>query len=264
LVAESHQFAKFYSDQLEAHHEQALTSLQTNYEAQVDSYNTLSGRMSELQDTAYKTKSAANASFNTIISIEQQLVNLSDQADHIAQGFAFFSAIPLLLSSLFRSAVATVGIVFLFSVLCKINKQFATYAAGACSSAYLFHLCGLYQWLGNLSTQAATNQEHSWVSIVTNLSSSQKAASLVMILWLGAYPVGYINVYLGTVIGAGISKIFGSYWLRQYHNEGGFGLLPSIEIPTATSSDKADGFDNGFLNMHPLAYYQRSSTPVEA
>jgi hypothetical protein len=262
LMAESSQFAKFYNDQLEAHHEQALTSLQVNHEAQIDSYNILSSRMSELHDTADKTKSVANASFNTILSIEQQLVNLSDQADHIAQGFAFFGALPQLLSSLFRGVIATVGTIFLFTVLCKINTKIATYTAGACSSAYLFHLCGLYQWLGNLPNQAATIHQHTWTSVATNLSSTQKAAGLIMILWLGAYPVGCINVYLGSVIVSALSRLLGSYWLRQYSNDGGFGLLPSIEIPDATVSRKTGHLDHGFVEMHPPAYAQCSSSPI--
>ena len=263
LMAESLQFAKFFSTQLQAHHEQALTSLQINHEAQMDSYNTLSSRMGNIHDTADRTNLVANSSFNTIVSIEQRLVNLSDQADHIAQGFAFFSALPHLLSTLIRGAVATAGILFLFSVLCKVNKRLATYAAGACSSAYFFHLCGLYQWLGDLPTHAAKVQDHTWASIATNMSSAQKAAGLITILWLGAYPVGCINVYLGSIIRDAISRLLGSYWLRQYSNDGGIGLLPSIEIPAAISSRKPVSYNEGFVDMHSLAYPQNATTPIE-
>jgi hypothetical protein len=258
LMAESSQFAKFFGAQLEAHHERALTSLQINHEAQIDSYNVLSGRMGDLHDTAAKTNIAANSSFNKIVGIEQRLMNLSDQVDHIAQGFTFFSALPQLLSSLFRGAVAVVAIIFLFSVLCKINKRLATYAAGACSSAYFFHMCGVYQWLGNLPGQAASIQQHSWISVLANLSSTQKAAGLIMMLWLGAYPVGCINVYLGTVIGAAVSRLLGSYWLRQYSNEGGSGLLPSIEIPADIPSRKVPTHNSGFMNIHSSAYARDS------
>lgn len=264
LMAESSQFAKFYNDQLEAHHEQALGSLQANHEAQVDSYNVLSGRMSEIHNTADRTNYAANASLNTIISIEEQLVNLSGQADHIAQGFAFFSALPQLLSSLFRGVVATIGIVFLFSVLGKINKRLAKDAAGTCSLLYFFHLCGLYQWLGNLPTLTATLHQHPWVSIATSFSPTQKAAALIMLLWLGAYPVRCINFYLGSMISTVVGKLLGSYWLQHYSNDSGFGLLPSIEVPASTVSHKVDRFDNGFLDIHPLAHTQRSSSPIEA
>jgi hypothetical protein len=256
LLAESSQFAKFYNKQLEAHHEQALMSLQANHEAQIDSYDILSGRMSELQDTSAKTNFVADASFKTIVSIEQRLVNLSDQADHIAQGFAFFSAIPHLLSSLVRGTIAAIGIVFLFSVLCRFNTRLATYAAGACSSAYLLHMCGVYQWLGDFPKHAASIHEHSLISVASNLSSMQKAASLLTILWLGAYPVGCINVYLGSIIGAAISKLLGSYWFRQYSNDGGFGLLPSIEVPATNPTRKLDRFNDDSMEMYPSTYSQ--------
>jgi hypothetical protein len=264
LMAESSHLAKHFNTQLQAHHEHALMSLQINHEAQIDSYNVLSDRMGDLHDTAAKTKIAANSSFSQILGIEQRLVNLSDQADHIAQGFAFFSALPQLLSSLFRGAVAAVSIIFLFSIICKVNKRLATYAAGACSSAYFFHMCGLYQWLGNLPSQAATIQQHSWIFLVANLSSTQKAASLIMLLWLGAYPVGCINVYLGTIIGTAVSRILGSYWLREYSNDGSMGLLPSIEVPADVAPRKVHPHNDGFMEMHSSAFTHHSSSSTDA
>lgn len=244
LMAESSQFAKFFNDQLQAHHDQALMSLQANHEAQVDSYNILSGRMGEIHDTADRTNDAANASFNTIVSIEQRLVNLSDQADHIAQGFAFFSALPQLLSSLFRGAVAAMGVAFVSIMLCKISKGLATYVAGACSSAYLFHLCGLYQWLGSLSRMASSEEHQTWLSFVTTLSSTQKAVGLIMVLWLATIPVGCLNVYLGTIIGKAASRLLESYWVRKYSNDGGLGFLPSIEIPAHQTPPKHSSHNN--------------------
>jgi hypothetical protein len=263
LMSESSQFAKHFNTQLQSHHEHALKSLQINHEAQIDSYNVLSGRMGDLHDTAAKTNMAANSSFNKIISIEQRLVNLSDQADHIARGFAFFSALPQLLSSIFHGAVATVSIICLLSILCKVNKRLATYAAGACSSAYFFHMCGLYQWLGNLLSQAASIQQNSWISLVANMSSTQKAASLVLLLWLGAYPVGCINVYLGTFIGNAVSKLLGSYWLREYSNDGGMGLLPSIEVPAQVASRKVHAHDGGFVDTYSYAFTEQSSPTTD-
>tara|TARA_R110002003_G_scaffold357_8_gene19154 strand:- start:21495 stop:22991 length:1497 start_codon:yes stop_codon:yes gene_type:complete len=263
LMAETSQFAKFFNAQLHAHHEQALMSLQVNHEAQMNSYDTLSTRMGEIHDTADRTKTAANSSFNTIVSIEQRLVNLSDQADHIAQGFAFFSALPLLLSAMVRGLVVTVAILFLFTMMCKINKMLATYAAGACSSAYLFHVCGLYDWLGSLPTHAASMQDRTLVSIATNLSSTQKAVGLILILWLGAYPVGCINVYLGSIIETAISRVLSSYWLQQYTNDGGFGLLPSVEIPAAMSSHKPP-HKSGIVRTEPTRHRRDSSTLLGA
>jgi hypothetical protein len=220
--------------------------------------------MEDLHNTAHRTNSAANSSFKTIISIEQRLVNLSDQADHIAQGFAFFSALPQLLSSLLRGALATIGIVFLFSVLCKVNKTLAIYAAGACSSAYFLHLCGVYQWLGSLPNHVAGLHQHTWASIVTTLSSTQRAVGLVMLLWLGAYPVGCLNIYLGTIISTLVSRLLGSYWLRQYTNEGGIGLLPSIEIPAAISTSKPITHSLGFGDMRASSYSQSISSSAKA
>jgi hypothetical protein len=264
LMSESSQFAKHFKIQLQSHHEHALTSLQINHEAQIDSYNVLSGRMGDLHDTAAKTNMAVNSSFNKIIGIEQRLVNLSDQADHIAQGFAFFSALPRLLSSMFRGVIAAVSIIFLFSILCKVNKRLATYAAGACSSAYFFHMCGLYQWLGNLPIQAASIQHHSSTSLLASLSSTQKAAGLVLLLWLGAYPVGCINVYLGTLIGNAVSKLLGSYWLHEYSNDGGMGLLPSIEVPAQVDPRKVHAHNVDFMDTYSYAFTRQSSPATDA
>jgi hypothetical protein len=264
LMGESSQLAKFFNAQLQAHHEQALMSLQDNHEAQLNSYNTLSDIMGDLHDTADKANHAAKSSFNTITSIEQRLGNLSEQADHIAQGFAFFSVLPQLLSTMIRNVISTIGIVFLFSILCKVDKRLATYAAGACSSAYLFHLCGLYQWLGRLPTQAASVHEQSWVSIAANLSSTQKAAGLITILWLSAYPVGCLNVYLGSIIGTAISRLLSSYWLSPYSNDGGIGLLPSVEIPAASPSRKLDSYNNGFVGMRPSTYASSDPSIIDS
>jgi hypothetical protein len=212
--------------------------------------------MGDIHNAADRTNRAANSSLNTIVSIEQRLVDLSGQADHIAKGFAFFSTIPELLSRLIRGTIATVGILFIFSVLCKLNRRLATYAAGACSSAYLFHICGLYQWLGSLPTHAAKVQDHTLITMAANLSPSQKAAGLMTLLWLGAYPVGCINVYLGSIIGNAINKLLGSYWIRQYSNDGGMGILPSIEIPAPISRSplKVIPHNTGFVDMDTFIY----------
>ncbi|KAH5706212.1 hypothetical protein HBI18_253470 [Parastagonospora nodorum] len=264
LMAESSQFAKFYNNQLEVHHEQALGSLQANHKAQTDSHNVLSGQISAIQDIANMSNIAVNTTLENIIRIEERMSRISDKTDDIAQVFAFFEALPQLLSSLFRGIVATIGIAFLFSVLSKINKRLAKDAAGIGSLLYFFHLCGLYQWLGNLPVLAAILHQHQGVSITANLSSTQKAAALIMLLWLSAYPVRYINFYLGSMISAIVSKTLGSYWLQNYSNDGGYGLLPSIEVPASTASHKADHLDNAFLSSDPLAHAPRSFSPVDA
>ncbi|KAF2036538.1 hypothetical protein EK21DRAFT_105856 [Setomelanomma holmii] len=263
LMAESSQFANFYNVQLQAHHDHALTSLQINHEAQMSSYNTLSSRLGDIHSTAEQTRFAANSSLSTIVSIEQRLVNLSDQADHIAQGFAFFSALPQLISTIVRGLVATAGILFLFSIVCKINRRLATYAAGACSSAYFFHVCGFYEWLGSLPAHAATIQERPWISIAAGWSSSQKAAGFVLILWLCAYPVGRLNVYLGFIIGATISKLLRSFWFSQYSIGGDIWLLPSVEVP-GTPSGKAKAHHQGFDNLFLTGFESEFSRQAEA
>jgi hypothetical protein len=88
------------------------------------------------------------------------------------------------------------------------------------------------------------------------LSPSQKAAGLMTLLWLGAYPVGCINVYLGSIIGNAINKLLGSYWIRQYSNDGGMGILPSIEIPAPISRSplKVIPHNTGFVDMDTFIY----------
>lgn len=243
MMEESSEIARRFSSQLQAYHEQALMSLQTNHEAQVESFDVLSGRMHGLHNSVDRTEHAANSSLEIIVNIGQRLIKLSDQADHIAHGFAFFSALPALLSSLFHGAVAVVAIVFLFSLLCKINKKLAIYSMGACSSAYLFYICGLYQWLGSLPARA-TNMGRKPDIDIGVLSSTQKGAGLILIIWLSAYPVGSLNVYLGSMIGAALSRLLGSFWFRQYSNDGGTGLLPSVEIPTAQGREKQHHHDS--------------------
>jgi hypothetical protein len=242
LMAESSQFAKFFNAQLQAHHEQALTSLQINHEAQMNSHDVLYGKMGDLHNTADRTNTVANMSLYTIATIEQRLVGLSDQADHIAQGFAFFSALPQLIASLVRGLLATGGIIFLFTVLCRLNKTLATYAAGACSSAYLFHMCGVYQWLGTLPSHMSGSNDRTLVSDVATLSPTQKATGTILLVWISAYPVGCLNAYIGSIVAAAVSRFLSSYWVRQYTNDGGMGLLPSIEIPHTGPPSKFDSY----------------------
>jgi hypothetical protein len=251
LMAESSQFANYFNAQLEAHHEHALNSLQLNHEAQMNSHDVLFGKMDVLHVTADRTSTAANLSLSTITTIEQRLVNLSDQADHIAQGLAFFSALPQLLAALVRGVLATGGIIFLFTILCKLNQTLATYAAGACSSAYLFHMCGLYQWLGTLPSRINDMEDQLLVTNVAAFSPTQKAAAIIILVWVSAYPVGRINTYLGLIIGGAISRLLSSYWVRRYSNDDGVGFLPSVEIPSTISSSRFSGSFHTFEHVQP-------------
>jgi hypothetical protein len=242
LMTESSQFARFFNAQLQAHHEQALTSLQINHEAQMTSHDILYGKMGDLLNTADRTNTAANMSLHTIATIEQRLVGLSNQADHIAQGFAFFSELPQLMASLVRGLLATGGIIFIFTVLCRLNRTLATYAAGACSSAYLFHMCGVYQWLGTLPSHMPGVHDQSLFADVATFSPAQKATSIILLVWISAYPVGRLNTYIGSIVAAAVSRVLGSYWVRQYSNDGGMGFLPSIEIPNTSPRAKSGSY----------------------
>ncbi|KAL5118901.1 hypothetical protein ACEQ8H_003224 [Pleosporales sp. CAS-2024a] len=255
LMAESSRFAKFYHDELEAYHEQALTSLQTNHETQLQSYNTLSSKMEAVHNTADETRHAANASFKAIVSIERQLANLSDQADHIAQGFAFFSVLPELLSSLLHRAMIAIALMTLFYTMWQYERNAAIYAIVFCSSAFVLYLCGLhvFRWLEYLYTQGADIHEYSLNSVANKVSPAQKIVGLICV---GAYPVRLIIDLVVSLISAFFDRLLSSYWLFPYSNDGGVGILPSIEVPVASTSRKTDDYDDVFpdtscsVNVH--------------
>ncbi|KAF1833703.1 hypothetical protein BDW02DRAFT_589488 [Decorospora gaudefroyi] len=245
LMLESSQLAKYFTGELQQYHEHALASMQTNHETQLESYNVLSSYMGVAQDTINKTNDVASRSLSKVDSIAQRLDVFETQTEHIAEGFAFLSAIPALVTLLFRGFVATVGTVFIFTVLYRLNTKLATYTAGACSSAFLLHTCGIFDWLADLPSRIATVRGQSSLAIIASLSSAQKGAGIIFLLWLCAYPVCRINAYLGTLIALAVKRILGPLWLSQYSNEGGMGLLPSIEIPATTPYRKDNPYHGG-------------------
>jgi hypothetical protein len=71
-------------------------------------------------------------------------------------------------------------------------------------------------------------------------------------------------MYLGTFIGNAVSKLVGSYWLRKYSNDGGMGLLPSIEVPAQVSPRKVHAHNDDFMDMYSYAFTRQSSPATDA
>ncbi|KAF1845186.1 uncharacterized protein K460DRAFT_376661 [Cucurbitaria berberidis CBS 394.84] len=232
LMTESSQLAKFFSGELQQFHERSLSSLQIHHQAQVDSYSTLSDHMDTVHHTMNKTNDFADLSLAKADTIAQRLSTFESQTENIAEGFAFLSAIPALVSFLVRGFVATIGTLFIFVILYKLNKKLAACTAGAFSSAFLLNSCGILGWLGDLPSQISNI--HAQRSFVTDMTPTQKGAGIVLLLWFGAYPITRLNSYFSYIFDTAFNRLFSSLWVRQYCNDGGVGLLPSIEIPATT------------------------------
>ncbi|KAG9193881.1 hypothetical protein G6011_03916 [Alternaria panax] len=244
LMLESSQLAAYFTGELQQHHEVAKVSIQSNHEAQVSSYNVLAGYMTATQDTINQTNDVADRSLSKVDSIAQRLNILETQTEHIAEGFAFLSAIPALVTWLIRSSLVTIGTLFMFAVLYKLNTKLAAYTAGACSSAFLLHTCGVFDWLGNLPFRITKVHDQGTPATVDGMSPWQKGAGIVLLLWAAACPVCWINAYLGNLIAVTLKRLLSPIWVHQYSNDDGFGFLPSIEIP-ATYPRRSDNRDQG-------------------
>jgi hypothetical protein len=244
LMLESSQLARYFTGELQQYHDLALGSIQINHEAQVDSYNVLSGYMGAAQDTINKTNDIAGRSLDKVESIAQRLDIFETQTEHIAEGFAFLSAIPALVTLFVRGFLGAVGTLFIFAVLYKLNTKLATYTAGACSSAFLLYTCGVMEWFGNLPSRISNVHAQSYVAAIAEMPPAHKITGIILLLWFGAYPICRFNAYIGYFIGEGLKRFLGPVWLSQYANDGGFGLLPSIEVP-ATASRRQDDVYHG-------------------
>ncbi|KAF2130579.1 hypothetical protein P153DRAFT_289062 [Dothidotthia symphoricarpi CBS 119687] len=266
MILESSGMAKSLTGELQKHHDRALISLQINHEAQLDSYNVLSDYMGEIHHAAMKINHTTNSSLTKIDTIQQRLETLSSRAEHIANGFAFFSGIPDFITSLVRTLIATAGILFLFALLYKFSRKLAVHTAGACSSAYLLHICGVYQWLGNAFSRTADAHAHSQriLPSITDLSATQRGAAIILLLWACAYPVSQVNSFFGHLLGTTLNRLLSAYWIRQYQNEGGVGFLPSVEIPDKIPQRMVDLSGNNFRPIRPLGFEREASCPVEA
>jgi ABC-type multidrug transport system fused ATPase/permease subunit len=251
MIAENSQLAKSLTAELQQHHDRAIISLQMNHEAQVGSYEVLSGYMGDITNVADRINNTTNSSLTKIDNIEHRLDSISSKAEHIAKGFAFFSSLPQLMTSLIRCLILTVGAIFILVLLYKVSKKLATYTAGACSAAYLLHFCGIYDCLARLPARATDPHGSSAFHIDTlNLNATQKGVGVIMLLWFGTYPVSRIN----SAISHAFTRVLSSYWVRQYSNDGGMGLLPSVEIPRIALPRKLDAFERciGTDYSHPV------------
>ncbi|KAJ4371309.1 hypothetical protein N0V83_004526 [Neocucurbitaria cava] len=256
LMAETSQFARFFTDELRLYHHQSLSNLETHHQAQVDSYSILFGHMNGIQDTMNKTSDYADMSLAKADAIAHRLNTFESQTENIAEGFAFLSAVPALVKSLIRGFIGTIGILFIFTVLFKLNKAIAIYAAGACSSAYLLHACGIFDWLGGLPSHISNVHSQGPFATVANMTPTQKGAGIVLLLWFGAYPIARINSYFGMIVGTLIGHLLRSLWVRQYHNDGGIWTLTQHRdtehyfIPQVGPSHRP-------WFLHDLAFYLR-------
>ena len=262
LMLESSQLAKHLTGELQKYHDLARMSIQSNHEAQVDSYTVLAGYMGVTQDTVNRTNDVADRSLSKVDSIAQRLDIFETQTEHIAEGFAFLSAIPALVTLLVRSCLATVGTLFIFTILYKFNSKLAAYTAGACSSAFFLHTCGIFDWLGDLPSRVTKVHDQPPLPTVAGMSSWQKGAGVVLLLWLAAYPVCRINAYIGNLIAIALKRILSPIWIGEYSNKNGTGFLPSIEIPAAyprRTDDRCHRNDVGYRNY---SNYSKSTPPL--
>jgi len=261
LMLESSQLAKHFTSELQQFHDLARLSIQSNHEAQVDSYTVLAGYMGVTQDIINRTKDVAVRSLSKVDSIAQRLDIFETQTEHIAEGFAFLSAIPALVTLLVRGFIATVGTLFIFTVLYKLNKKLAAYTAGACSSAFLLHTCGIFDWLGDLPSRITKLHSKPPLATVAGMSSWQKGAGIVLLLWLAAYPVCRINAYIGSLIAATLKRLLSPFWISEYRNENGTGFLPSIEIPVAYPRRADDRYHRDDIGYRNYRNYSKSASP---
>lgn len=266
MIMESSHLAKSLTGELQKHHDRALISLQINHDAQLDSYNILSDYMGEIHHAATKINHTTNSSLEKIDTIQKQLETLSNRAEHIANGFAFFNGIPGLVTSLVRTLIATTGILFIFTLVYKFSRKLAMHTAGACSSAYLLHICGVYQWLGNIFSRIADahTDDQRLIPAITGLSATQRGAAIVLLLWVCAYPVSRVNSFFTHLLSTALNRLLRPYWIHQYCNEGGVGFLPSVEIPAGIPQHKIDISGNRFNQIKPRMYEKETSVLVEA
>jgi hypothetical protein len=250
LIVESSQLAKYFAFQLQQHHEDALSSLQTNHKAQVRSHEVLSSYMGAARDTINKTKEIAERSLSKVDSIAQRLDIFESQTEHIAEGFAFLSAVPALAKLIVRRMAAGVGTFFIFVLLCKLNTRLAMYTVGACSSAFFLHTSGIFHWLAAIPSYMGDIETYNPLAILGNMSSWQKGTGMLLLLWLGAYPICRLNMLLGSYINIALKQLLRAIWLSEYSNEGGTGYLPSIEVPVAAALPEGDIRGTLYLHRH--------------
>lgn len=262
LMVESSQFAKFFTNELQQYHKASLSSLQIHHQSQVDRYNILSSHMDAVQDTVNKTNDAAEMSLVTAETIAQRLSTFESQTENIAEGVAFLTAIPALVTFFVRGVVALIGALFIFAVMYTLNKRFAAYFAGACSSAFLFYICGIFNWIGKFPSHLTNIWTRDSLLATSDLSATQKGACIFLLLWLSAYPVTRINCFVGSIIGNALGRLFRPLWLRPYRNNDGTKLLPSVEIPPSIFSHNLDSINNDHAGPIDLLTPAEKASPT--
>ncbi|KAF2626225.1 hypothetical protein BU25DRAFT_395691 [Macroventuria anomochaeta] len=261
MIAENSQLAKALTTELQQHHDRAIISLQLNHQAQVENYEALSDYMGDITNAANKINHTTDSSLKKIDNIEHRLDSLSSKAEHIARGFAFFSSLPQLVTSLICGLVAMAGAIFILILLYHYSRRLATYTAGACSAAYLLHFCGVYEFLARLPVRLSEpHRAASFIDHICNLNATQKGVGIVVVLWLATYPVSHIS----TIINRAFVRILSSYWVGQYSNDGGMGILPSVEIPGIALPRKLDALERCLGTDNSRSSTRETSLPVES
>ena len=264
LMAESSQVVNLFAIELRQFHQTSLNTLRSQQEAQVNSYNVLSKHMDAIYQTVNRTNDIADTSLTKANSMALRLNSLESQTNHIAEGFAFLSAIPSLATHLLRGTAIAIGVMSIFTMLFKIDKMLAIYTAGICNLVFLFYSCGVIEWLKDLLSDSSTFCSERTSGVGSNLSPTQRGASIILLIWVCSYPISCINKQLGRMIVLAFDHFFRPLWIRRYRNEGGQGLLPSIEIPSMDSSgNSSPPTNNGSTSIMPHAYEKHYSTPDE-
>lgn len=241
LATQSSDIVQQFNSRLRIQHELALSSLRANHEAQVNSYNVLSSRLDHIHDTAMRTSSVANSSFDQISAIEKRLSDLSDQTDTIVDGLAMFSTWSIVLLSLIRNCTVAMALLAIIVAACRLNTKLAACVIFASSASFI--ICQLGQEFGPMSTRIATFLIDGGSLAVSskNLAAIFNAAGKLSICLIVAYLIWYTFSHLVLWFTAASNNLLASHWLSQHGNEAGIGILPSIEIPRFATS-KTDNY----------------------
>lgn len=233
LMIENSQLANSFTNQLQQMQQKSLATLQVHHEAQIESHMIISNHVNGVYSTINQTSNLADISLEKANSMAHRLNSLESQTESIADGFILLSTIPALMARLVQGFTLMISVIFILSMLYKIDKRLATYAAGTCSSIFFLHSSGILKWFTDHflnNNDAAAYSEHPVASHTNNLSCPQ-GLTMVVLLWLLSFPIYYINQFLGRMVITAFDNILRPLYIRQYINEGGRSFLPSIEIP---------------------------------
>ncbi|OAL53888.1 hypothetical protein IQ07DRAFT_584478 [Pyrenochaeta sp. DS3sAY3a] len=265
LMQESSELGNFFANKFQQLHERVLLDLESQHQAQVGSYNTLSTHMQHIHDIVNKTSDATEMTLSKAETITQRLNTLESQTEHIAEGFAFLSAMPAFVGGMFRTLGVTIGLLFLFLMIYWVNRRLAIYTAGGISSVFALHNHGVFELLGHLPSQIANVYSQQPITVITSMSPAQKGATLILALWISAYFINHINRFLGHILSAAVDQLLSPRWVHQYGNEEGMGLLPNIEVPHSTPHHKSEThIHHDSRLLMPSAYETSDSLSLDA